>query len=276
MNNEDLKAFAGFTRSEADYYGEDGLLYCGVCHEPKEKWFPKDFQFSACDRHPIQCACERERRRQEEAEQATREHRRTVDRLRRECFLYPVMQGWTFDSLSVKNRQVDLCRQYVEEWEQAKRANEGLLLWGKVGTGKTCLAACIANALLEQEVAVRMTNLSEIINYGFEGRQAYIQKLCSCPLLILDDLGMERDTKFGLETVFEIIDGRLMNRKPLIVTTNLTLDEMKHPKNTDTERIYDRLLSITVPIRFAGENLRKKQREEQYLFMQGIKREGGD
>ena len=80
-----------------------------------------------------------------------------------------------------------------------------------------------------------MTNLSEIINYGFEGRRAYIQKLRSCPLLILDDLGMERDTKFGLETVFEIIDGRLMNRKPLIVTTNLTLDEMNHPKNTDME-----------------------------------------
>ena len=75
-----------------------------------------------------------------------------------------------------------------------------------------------------------MINLAAVINHGFEGREEYIRRLCSCPLLILDDLGMERDTKFGLETVYDVIDGRYLSGKPLIVTTNLTLRELQKEK----------------------------------------------
>lgn len=273
MISNDVRNTVDSGLTAPDYYGEDGLMHCGVCHEPKEKRYPSNIQLFGNYRHPSPCACERARQRKEEADRENREHQQRVDRLRGECFLYPVLRKWTFDSLSIQNQQTALCRQYVKQWERAVQTGEGLLLWGKVGTGKTCLAACVANSLLEQEVAVRMVTLSAVMNYGFDGRQEYMQRLCSCPLLILDDLGSERDTKFGLETVFELIDGRLLNRKPLIVTTNLTLEEMKHPKNTDLERIYDRLLSVTVPIRFAGENLRKRQHEEQQTFMKILRGE---
>ena len=73
--------------------------------------------------------------------------------------------------------------------------NIGYLFWGGVGTGKSYLAACIANALMEKEIAVRMTNFATIFNdlsASFEGRNEYISRLCSYPLLILDDFGMER------------------------------------------------------------------------------------
>ena len=93
-----------------------------------------------------------------------------------------------------------------------------------VGTGKSYLAACIANALMEQEISVRMTNFSAILNdltASFEGRNEYIERLCRFPLLILDDFGMERGTEYGLEQVYNVIDSRYRSRKPLIVTTNL-------------------------------------------------------
>ena len=64
--------------------------------------------------------------------------------------------------------------------------NYGLLLWGKVGTGKSYFAGCIANALMEQEISVRMTNFSAILNdltASFEGRNEYIERLCRFPLL---------------------------------------------------------------------------------------------
>ena len=63
--------------------------------------------------------------------------------------------------------------------------NIGYLFWGGVGTGKSYLAACIANALMEKEVAVRMTNFATILNdlaASFEGRNEYISRLCSYPL----------------------------------------------------------------------------------------------
>ena len=90
----------------------------------------------------------------------------------------------------------------------------GYLFWGGVGTGKSYLAACIANALMEKEVAVCMTNFATILNdlaASFEGRNEYISRLCSYPLLILDDFGMERGTEYGLEQVYSVIDLSLIH-----------------------------------------------------------------
>lgn len=193
-----------------------------------------------------------------------------MDRLRAACFPLPVMRGWTFEVDAVRGHQSEICRRYVEHWQEAREKNVGLLLWGDVGTGKSYLAACIANALIEQEVAVCMTGLGEVIDYGFDGRSDYIRRLCAYPLLILDDFGMERDTKFGLETVCRVIDGRAMSGKPLIITTNLTLNELKKPEETDRARIYDRVLSLTVPIRFEGESLRRKDRQEKLSFVRSM------
>ncbi len=65
-----------------------------------------------------------------------------------------------------------------------KDGNYGLILWGKVGTGKSYFAGCIANALMEQEVSVCMTNFATILNdlaAKFESRNEYISRLCSSP-----------------------------------------------------------------------------------------------
>ena len=149
---------------------------------------------------------------------------------------------------------------YVERWEQIKEENHGLILWGNVGTGKSYFAGCIANALMEREVSVCMTNFALILNdlaASFKDRNEYISRLCSFPLLILDDFGMERGTEYGLEQVYNVIDSRYRCGKPLIVTTNLTLEELQNPEDTPHARIYDRLSEMCTPVRFTGENFRK-------------------
>ena len=100
-------------------------------------------------------------------------------------------------------------------------------------TGKSYLAGCIANALMEKEIPVHMTNFALILNDlcspALRGRNEYISRLCRYPLLIIDDFGMERGTDYGLEQVFNVIDSRYRSGKPLIVTTNLTLDDLQNP-----------------------------------------------
>ncbi len=59
-----------------------------------------------------------------------------------------------------------------------------------------------------------------------------------------------------------MIDSRYRSGKPLIVTTNLTLDDLQHPEDTAHARIYDRLLSMCVPVRFTGSNFRKETAQE--------------
>lgn len=248
-----------------DYTGGDGLLYCGKCRKPKEAYFPEGKRLFGRDRHPAECDCQRAAREEREAGEASRRHREEVERLKRRGFTDPAMQHWTFENDNGKCPQMKHAHSYVEQWEQMKNGNYGLILWGKVGNGKSYFAGCIANALMEQEISVCMTNFATILNdlaAKFEGRNEYIARLCSFPLLILDDFGMERGTEYGLEQVYNVIDSRYRSGKPLIVTTNLTLEDLQHPEDTAHARIYDRLLEMCAPVRFTGENFRKATAQE--------------
>ena len=247
------------TRLEpGDYTGKDGLLYCGKCRTPKQFRMEAPPLEGRLLPHP--CRCEQERLDREAAEQEARRHRQAVADLKRQGFTDPAMQEWTFANDNGKCPQMKHASFYIEHWDTMQEENIGYLLWGGVGTGKSYFAGCIANALMEQEVAVRMTNFALILNdltASFEGRNEYIVRLCRAPLLILDDFGMERGTEYGLEQVYNVIDSRYRSRRPLIVTTNLSLQDLQHPQDTAHARIYDRLLEMCAPICFSGENFRK-------------------
>ena len=250
------------TPEPEDYTGEDGLLYCGKCHKPKEAYFPPDKAgLFGRDRHPAECDCQRAQRMEREAAEKQRKHLDTVEDLKRRGFTDPAMRDWTFAHDNGRNPQMKNARFYVEHWEEMKADNIGYLLWGGVGTGKSYLAGCIANALMEKEIPVCMTNFALILNdltASFEGRNEYISRLCRYPLLILDDFGIERGTEYALEQVYNVIDSRYRSRKPLIVTTNLTLQDLQHPQDTAHARIYDRLLEMCAPVCCTGENFRRE------------------
>lgn len=247
------------TRLEpGDYTGEDGLLFCGKCRTPKQ--FRMEMSPWQGKLLPCPCQCEQARLDQEAAEQEQHRHRQAVTELKRRGFTDPAMCEWSFANDNGNCPQMKHAHFYVEHWDTMLVENIGYLLWGGVGTGKSFFAGCIANALMEREIAVRMTNFALILNdltANFEGRNNYISQLCRVPLLIIDDFGMERGTEYGLEQVYTVIDSRYRSKKPLIVTTNIPLQDLQHPQDTAHARIYDRLLEMCAPIRFSGENFRK-------------------
>ena len=159
------------------------------------------------------------------------------------------------------NPEMKLAHNYVSNWEEMKANASGLLIWGDVGTGKSFFAGCIANALLEKGVPVLMTNFSRILNtltgMHFEDRNQFINSLNRYSLLIIDDLGIERNSDFALEQVFNVIDSRYRSKKPLIITTNLTLSELNNAADIAHKRIYDRILERCVPIRINNRNIRQ-------------------
>ncbi len=87
----------------------------------------------------------------------------------------------------------------------------------------------------------------------------YLDSLKNSDLLILDDFGMERRTDYAQEQVFGLIDGRYLAHKPLIITTNLSLHELKQPVNMIEQRLFDRILEICVPVCFDGPSLRQEK-----------------
>lgn len=77
-------------------------------------------------------------------------------------------------------------------------------------------------------------------------------------LLIIDDLGVERSTEYAMEQMFFVIDSRYRSRRPMIITTNLKLAELKNPPDLAHARIYDRILERCATILFAGKNFREE------------------
>ena len=259
---------------EGDYTGEDGLLYCGKCHTPKEAYFEDGHAaLFGRDRHPTNCACQQKRIDEKRMADRKRKHEDTVKELKKYCFDTPKLREWCFAQDNGANPQMKHARFYADHFDEMLLDNIGYLLWGSVGTGKSFFAACIANALMEKEIPVRMTNFAAVLNDlsgSFEGRNQYIACLCRYPLLILDDFGMERGTEYALEQVYSVIDSRYRSGKPLIVTTNLSLDELQHPQDTPHARIYDRLLSMCVPVRFTGENFRQETAQRKMESMKKL------
>ena len=206
------------------------------------------------------CQCETERRRERDDQR-----RQCMERIRRrkaqglhDRYLYE----YTFAHDDGQNPVMAKAHAYVDHWPEAFKRNVGLLLFGDVGTGKSFAAGCIANALLEQDVPVLMTNFPTILarlsgTFG-EDRTAFLDSLGDYDLLIIDDLGAERNTGYSMEQMFSIVDSRYRSGKPLIVTTNLKLDELKHPPDLAHARIYDRILERCAPILFAGKNFREE------------------
>ncbi|MBC2872625.1 ATP-binding protein, partial [Bittarella massiliensis] len=159
--NAVLENMTTATPEPEDYTGEDGLLYCGRCRKPKEAYFaPDKAAIFGRDRHPAECDCQRAAREEREAAEKRRRHFDTVEELKRRGFTDPTMRDWTFENDNGRNPQAGIARRYVEHWEDMRADNIGCLFWGGVGTGKSYLAGCIANALMEKEIPVHMTNFA--------------------------------------------------------------------------------------------------------------------
>lgn len=234
---------------EKNIYENEEIQYCEVCGEALERMYPPS-SIMASRKHARKCKCERERIQRENAERKKDEHIRLVERNKSICFDENGMYEWRFDCDDGDNEQMEVAKKYVKEWSSMKKNNVGLLLWGGVGSGKSFMAGCIANALLDEEITVKMTNFATISNdlFSYEDKNEYISWLCGFGLLIIDDLGAERHTEYTLESIFNVIDRRVRSKKPLIVTTNLSIGELKNAKTDAERRIYDRILECCVPV----------------------------
>lgn len=247
---------------EGDYLSEDGLLMCGKCHTPKQcrfiaKWDGKEKKpYTPCD-------CARERRKTEEQARRAQDMRIEVQRLRKLGFPDAEMANWTFANDDGTNKNAsDIAHRYVNNFTEMEKHGKGLLFHGPVGSGKTFLAAAIANELINQGHPCMVTNFARITNTiqgMFEGKQRYLDDFNRLDLLVIDDLSAERNTSFMNEMIFNIIDSRYRSGKPLIITTNLSKEELIGQTDTCRQRIYSRLVEMCFPVEVNNTDRRKRK-----------------
>lgn len=253
---------------EDEYLAPDGLLHCKRCGTPRQKIIrPMDRRMT------VRCLCQCQSEVAQQAE-AARKARELEEQYRSIGITDPVLRSATFASDTYNTPEMAFARKYVDQFPAMRAKGMGLLIVGDVGTGKTFLAACIANALLQQGVSVLMTSFGRIlgnmpgITSGEQTR--YLDSFHRYELLVIDDLGAERETPYVLEQVYNIIDIRYRSRLPLIVTTNLSADELMDPDTLEKERIYDRILERCYPLKVNRHPIRKNLAAENWEWMQAL------
>lgn len=256
------------TEEPGDYTGDDGLLYCGKCHTPKQTRLSFNPLTGERTETIVRASCQCQQEADEEAERRAVRDRFRLDMARRreDGLSCPDGLRYTFAQDDRQQPKVsDACQRYVECWDEMRANNIGVLFYGSVGTGKSFLASCIGNGLLDRQVPVAATNFPRLLNLlqGTYEKQALLDRLSIYKLLIVDDLGVERDSAYAEEQIFNIIDARSSSELPVIVTTNLTLEELEHPTSMQYARIYDRVLEMCpIRLKLAGASRRKANASE--------------
>ena len=137
------------------------------------------------------------------------------------------------------------------------------LLYGDTGTGKTFLTNCCARSLLDQGISViyftafQFFQLLEkhVFDHNHTMDEDY-DNIFSCDVLIIDDLGTEMQNKFTTAQMFQVINERLIRRHSTIITTNLTLGELRDRYG---ERVLSRITSNYTLIKLFGQDIRLRK-----------------
>lgn len=259
---------ASCVRQKPGDYEQDGIVYCGSCHTPKQacvNWLPDENGNPQTRIVPVMCKCERDA---EEAERKRRDEDQfdyALKTMRKDVSALSLPHTFADDDGS-NPAMLSMCKQYVEKWREMRQDNMGILLYGSNGTGKSFYASCIVNALAEQRAATTgfVTAASLIGALEDMGDRAnVIDTLCHFGLLCIDDLGSERESSYASELLYAAIDARYRSKRPTIVTTNFDIASMEKTDNIWRKRIFERVTEMCpIAVRMDGESKRKTIADE--------------
>ena len=278
-----------------DYLDEsDGFYHCAKCKGKKQRLLDTKQPDLGVMKVWCTCPCESERIRKEEEARQEAEERAKRDEARRELavklrheymkdeMLLSASFGTYFEKVftgefdtPASRRIYKIATRYVQMFDQFLAENKGLMLFGPTGTGKTYTAACIANALYDKGIPVVMTSLPKLtdsIKFDDDKRsaQAIIDRFNRADLLIIDDLGIERLSSFAQEKAYEFINGRYEAKKPLLITTNLTIDELTKTPSLELRRVYERITEFCHAVEFTGPSIRRQRSRELFASMTAL------
>ena len=139
---------------------------------------------------------------------------------------------------------------------------QSLLFSGATGLGKTFLSACIARQIADRgfsvmyETAIRLFGDFETEKFGAQGGDGSLtRKYFDCDLLIIDDLGTEMTTQFTVSALYSVLNTRMMEGKPILISTNLLPEALE---TRYSPQIASRIVGTFRLIKFAGDDLRRK------------------
>lgn len=246
-----------------DYRDDSGLLHCGVCKAPKEMVLPLFGSEAPPATVRVLCKCQQEAQDAQDARAAAQRRRIQNEEVLSTLLEIGAALPFTYDFSQYdggSEKNFEQAKYYADRFDRMLRENVGLMFWGDTGRGKTFFSESIGQQLLGQGYMVFYTRIGKIAdactaNNGRD-RTFVMNAVSRSDLLILDDLGVERDTPFMLEQADNIINTRYLSKKPLLTTTNLHPRDLISAEDLAHKRPYERIMEMCRPVEIVGENRR--------------------
>ncbi len=160
---------------------------------------------------------------------------------------------------SPRQRMLDIiayCREYAARFTPDAGS---LLLQGATGTGKTHLSLAIAKAVTEAGYGVVYGSVQPLLRrmeseYFGRAEGNTEEQLTACDLLVLDDLGMEMDSQFYRSCIYSLLNNRLLEGRPTVISTNLSFAALKERYG---DQIASRIIGGFEPLICVGRDIRQ-------------------
>lgn len=212
---------------------------------------------------PMMCECELAKRKAEREAFEKRKRERKIELLRQNSGLPKKQLGQNFENFQVRKGTESALKAAKIFVDKFPNIVHGLLLIGPCGSGKTHIAAAIANEILNKGYSVKFITALEIFeqtrsSYGISGvsEASIINPIKTCKLLIIDDIGVSSPTEWNKSLLQSIIDYRMNYENPTVLTTNLNMSELKERLDP---RTYDRLSEGFRTFSVIAESFRKRE-----------------
>lgn len=259
------------TLNEAEEYVKDNEIYCKTCNTPRTS-------FAFTQKVRVRCECQMRAWEKKEQELKEFEMKERIKKLKEASLLGKKYTSVSFENTDTTNTEFakifGRCKRYCEVVDQVLDRGLGIYMYGNAGTGKTRLTACMANELMDKGYVVVFTNFSEIskkIRLSYENKgvseAGIMEKLLNADFLFIDDLGTEmlvkdNQDKWIQQKIYEVINGRYNNNRPIVITSNHSLSELMNNRGLSPKTL-DRIVEMCEPMKLEGQSYRLKARKLQ-------------
>lgn len=238
---------------EDEYFNENKIPHCKNCHTPRY-FIREDF----CVRCKCQCQMQEIQKKEQLAkQQIIKEY---LNHLKSKSLLGERYKNAKFETIEVINEShlkiINQLKEYCNNFNK-NNYNSGIYLYGSVGSGKTLLTACILDNLNSKFVECYFTNLNkikqEVLSLTPQNQKKFFEKLANVPVLFIDDFATDNFKKNGednwlQEIVYDIVNTRYNNMKPIIYTSNNSLKDCLENKGV-LQKTVDRIFESTIQIK---------------------------
>ena len=256
-------------KADDEYLNDDGIPCCKNCKTPR--YFIRENFITRC-----KCKCQMEEIKKREELERQEKIKEYLKNLKEQSLLGERYRNCSFDNMQIVNQEhkniVERLKTYCTGFKNNNN-DLGIYLFGKSGSGKTFLTACMLDSLNSQFIECMFTNMQkikeELLNIGMKRQKEFMNRITNVSVLFIDDFATETFKKDGednwtQEIVYNIINTRYNKMLPIIYTSNYSLKDCLENRGVLNKTI-DRIFETTVQIKLDLPSFRLKEKKNIYF-----------